>query len=451
MRTTRELAGYVATTGYEDIDPDVIERTKDLCLSTLGAAVYGVSMDPTTILVDYARQVGGPQEAGVVGAGFKTSAELAAMISSSAAHNTELEDVALLEAMPTVNLVPTFFALGQALGTPGRDVLAGIVLAFELAARPSIELANRRDGCFERGFMPGAVLTPVAVAAVAAKMMGLDAEGITNAISLAASCSGGIARQTGSGAHVIEPGVAARNGLMVAGFARAGMTGEPTVLEGPAGFWDAVGGTGDIDFTLGRGSELRIMEVGLKRYPCCYMLQRVIDGVVEIVQTNHLTPDDVELVEVQGNEYWRRVMRQDRPATPSEARFSLPHTVALALTGDRIFFDAFSVEALDNPRYRTLWPKVRFAPHPDWHGGTDQKDSPVTVLLKDGTEIKKSCVIHKGDPRDPLTRAEVAERFTYCAESVMSPQRMDAIVAEVATLEKAPSVAAVQDLLTFPG
>src|ERR1700716_499692 len=132
MRTTRELADYAYRTGYADIAPEGVERTKELALSSLGAAVYGVSMEPTTILVDYAKRLGAAGAVGVIGAGFATSADVAAMVSSSAAHNTELEDVALLEAMPTVNIVPTIVALGQALHASGRDVLAGIVLAFDL-------------------------------------------------------------------------------------------------------------------------------------------------------------------------------------------------------------------------------------------------------------------------------------------------------------------------------
>jgi 2-methylcitrate dehydratase PrpD len=450
MRTTRELADYAYRTGYADIAPEVVERTKELALSTVGAAVYGVSMEPTTILVDYAKRLGAAGAVGVIGAGFATSADVAAMVSSSAAHNTELEDVALLEAMPTVNIVPTIVALGQALHASGRDVLAGIVLAFDLCARPSIELANAPDGLFARGFMPGAVLTPIGLAAVAAKMMGLEPEQIAHAIALSASQAGGIARQTGSGAHVVEPGIAARSAILSAEFAAAGMTGEATILEGPTGFWDAVGGHGDLDFPLGSGADFRIMQVGLKRYPCCYMLQRVIQGVVEIMAERHISAADVASVEVQGNEYFRRVMRQDRPETSSEARFSLPHAVALALSGDRIFFESFSVEAINNPRYRALWDKVRFARYPDWEGGTDQPESPIAVRLTDGTEIRRNATIHQGDPQDPLTRDQVAERFGFCVESVFSTERAEEIVARVYALDAEPDVAPLADLLTYP-
>lgn len=97
MQTTREIAHYVARTGLADFAPNVIERTKELCLGALGAAVAGVSMETTRILVDYARQANAPAEAGVIDAGFRTSAELAALVNASASHNTELEDVALAE------------------------------------------------------------------------------------------------------------------------------------------------------------------------------------------------------------------------------------------------------------------------------------------------------------------------------------------------------------------
>ena len=100
MRTTAELAEYVCRTGYADIDRAVIARTKHLSLSALGSAVLGSGMDVTRLLADYGRPHGGPEEAGVIGARYRTSAEWAAAINCTAAHCTELEDVAWPEATP---------------------------------------------------------------------------------------------------------------------------------------------------------------------------------------------------------------------------------------------------------------------------------------------------------------------------------------------------------------
>jgi 2-methylcitrate dehydratase PrpD len=451
MRTTRELGDYVARTGLRDFAPEVVERTKELCLSALGAAVYGVSMEATRILADHARASDGPEEACVIGAGFRTSAELAALVNAAASHNTELEDVALAEAMPTVNFIPPLFALAEKLGTPGGAVLEAVILAFEISARPAVILANAPGGCTERGFQPGPIFAPIGVAAAGAKMMGLSTERIVHAMSLAASLASGLGRQVGSGAHVVEPGFAGRNGITAALLARAGMTGDPTVLEGKGGFWDAVGSHGDIDFDLGTGSDLRVMEVGLKRYPCCYFLQRILDGVRDIIADAGLGADQVACVTVEGNAFFRKIIRYDEPTTSDEARFSLPHSVAVALTGDVPFFVAFDEAAIRNPRYRAHWAKVRYAPYADQGGGTEQREVPITITLQDGTAHRRICTTHKGDPRNPLSREEVVDRFKLCTEHHLAPAQIAAAAQQACALDEAPSVAPLMSLLTYAG
>src|SRR5438094_188813 len=83
-----------------------------------------------------------------------------------------------------------------------------------------------------------------------------------------------------------QAGNAARNGITAALLARRGLTGNPTILEGHAGLWDALGGHPELEFTLGTGDDLRVMQVGMKKYPCCYLSQRIVDGVVALRDEN---------------------------------------------------------------------------------------------------------------------------------------------------------------------
>jgi 2-methylcitrate dehydratase PrpD len=450
MRTTIQLAEYIRNTGYKDIAPEVITRTKDLCLSMLGSAALGSNMRVVSIVANYAKASGAPKEAGAIGLGFRTSAELAGLINSSSAHCTELEDVSFPEAMPTVNVIPAMFALGEKLKAPGKKVLEGIVLAFEVCARPGTVLTNGKGGAFDRGFQPGPQLAKAGVAGVAAKMLGLDCEGVHNALSIGTSFSSGLHRHTGNGAHVVEPGLACRDGLTAAFWAQAGMTGEPTIMEGKSGFWDALAGKPEIDFDLGTGSNFRIMAVGLKRYPCCYLLQRIIDGVTDIVTEHDIDAGQVDCVEVQGNSFFRQNMRQDAPATAEEARFSLPHAVAAALTRERIFFETFTSEKVRDPKMQALWGKVKFLPHPDWEGGAMESDSPITIKLKDGREFHKSCVFHRGSPQLPLAQTEVVERFGYCTEALFSKSRREEIASLVYDLDRLDDISQLMALLTYP-
>src|SRR3546814_579844 len=170
------------------------------------------------ILADCVRSMNGPGPAGVIGFGFSTSAELAAMMNCNSSHCTELEDVAWPEAQYTCCLFPALFSLGQAIGSSGREVIEAIIIGVEGAARPGMICSNH--GAAARGFLSCANNGTIGVAAGAAKLMKLDRAKIRDAVTLAASVGGGLVRQTGSAAHVGEAGFAGRDGIMAATLAR---------------------------------------------------------------------------------------------------------------------------------------------------------------------------------------------------------------------------------------
>lgn len=446
MPIADQIARYVSETGYDDFDSAVIERTKDLCLSSIGSAVLGAGMEVPAILADYVRSMAGPESAGVIGFGFSAPVELAAMMNCNSSHCTELEDVAWPEAQYTCCLIPALFSLGQALDSSGRDVLEALIIGFEVAARPGMICSNH--GAAARGFLSCANNGTIGVAAGAAKLMKLNEAQIRDAVTLATSVGGGLVRQTGSAAHVIEAGFAGRDGIMAATLAARGLGGNPTIMDGKAGYYDALAGQPDIAFDLGTGSDLRVMAVGQKKYPCCYLVQRIIDNVKALVTAHGIKADDVAEVTVEVNRAFPTIVKYPVPGDVEEARFSLPHVVAGALIGEPMDVQTFSAAKLDDPDIVAQRGKVRMIVHDAW--GDDQlgKEDILTIRLADGTEYRAICTIAHGDAEDPLTRAETVAKFGACADGILPPAILDAAVAILVDLEKAPSVAPLLVSLT---
>lgn len=446
MQTTARLADYVCRTGYDDIDQRVIERAKELALSALGSAVLGSGMDVTRTMAEYAREAGGPQQAGVIGARFQTSVEWAAVVNCTAAHCTELEDVAWPEAMYTCFLFPTVFSLGEFLHASGRAVLEALVIGYEVAARQGTICTE--GGGASRGWLTCAHLGAIGAAAAAAKLLGLNVAQTRNALSLAASMSAGLIRQTGSGAHVIEAGFAGRNGIMAAKLAQRGLTGNPTILEGQSGYWDALAGQPAAEFDLGHGADFRILAVGMKKYPCCYLVQRIVDGALHLRQTHAIRAQDVASVEVGVNETFPRVIKYPVPDDGEEARFSLQHVVAAALSGERMLVETFTREKAHDPALRALGERVKMIVHPDWEKGQLAGQNPMVVRLKNGTTYQHSCITAHGDSVDPLTRAEVIKKFHDSVQGLL-PATAEQRVGELITdLESVADVAPMLQQLT---
>jgi 2-methylcitrate dehydratase PrpD len=448
MKTTQDMARYVHSTAYADIDPTVIERAKNLALSSLGSAVLGANMSVTRLMADYVREAGGKPEAGVIGHGFKTSSELAAAMNCTASHCTELEDVSFPDATYTCFLIPTVFALGDALKASGRQVLEALILGYELTARPGTICSD--DCATPRGWLPGSMLGTAGVAGVAAKMMGLSLEQIWNAIAIAASFAAGLNRQTGSGAHVIEAGFAGRNGIMAATLAGKGLTGNPTIMEGRAGFWDAMAGQPDLDFRLGTGSDFMVMNVGMKKYPCCYLTQRIVDGLLALKARHAIQIDAVESVEIGVNQIYPQILKYAAPENGEQARFSLPHITTAALAGESMFFDTFTTEKAHDPRLTRHRDKVKLTIHPEW--GIDQlgEKNTLVIRMKDGAEYERVCFTAHGDPSDPLSRDEVVTRYHACADGIMDAAALDEVADMLCDLEHVEDVSRIMDRLTFP-
>ncbi len=440
MRTTRELAEYVHATGWADMDAKVAERAIDLSLSSLGSAVRGSEMAVTRLMIDYVRGLGGTAEAHVIGTGLRTTAEWAAALNCTASHCTELEDVAWPDATYTCFLIPTVFSLGDKLKASGREVLEALVLGYEVTSRPGMTITDA--GAMRRGWLTCSAMGTVGAAAAAAKLLKLDVDKIQNAIAVAASFGSGLNRQTGSGAHVIEAGMAGRNGVTAALLAQRGLTGNPTILEGYAGFWDALAGTPEVEFDLGRGEDFRVMAVGMKKFPCCYLSQRIIDGLIALRSEHAISMKDVKTVEIGVGRIFPQVLKYPDPANAEEARFSLPHIVVSALEGESMFIDTFTEAKVHDPRLVALRPKVKMTIHPDWGDAQLGEKNTIRIELNDGRVLECDCYTAKGDPQNPLTRDEVMARFDVCVDGLMpkTAQRQAAVMlsglAEVADVSE---------------
>lgn len=185
MKATERIADYLYNTGFDDFDAEVIHKAKTLCVSSLGMAVAGSRIHAGEVLARYARDIGGTGRAGVVGAGFRTSAEMAALVNATAAHSTELEDDSWPESMYTCHIIPAVFALGEELGSSGREIIEAFILGYEIQARPGMVLTD--NGANERGILTAPHLGAIGVAGAASKLLKLNKEETRMALSLAVS------------------------------------------------------------------------------------------------------------------------------------------------------------------------------------------------------------------------------------------------------------------------
>ena len=442
MRITREIADRVVATRIGDLAPDVVDYTSTLAMSALGAMVSGHRCTAGPETVAYVRRHGGEPQATVLGAGFRSSVELAGFANATFAHATEYEDDSFPEAVSSYTLFPPIFALAEHLGASGARVVEAFVAGYEAQARIGLACREAR----RIGYMVLSLAGSIGVAAAAARLLGLDAEKTAHAISIAASQASGIGYQTGSVAHILEMGFSARNGVAAAYMAAEGMTGQLDVLEAPRGLMNMITG-GKIenpeDILAHWGAPYRLFEVGIKFYPCCFHLQRLIEATLGLKKERGLSADDIDKIAVEVNAFFPTVVQHAEPRNEIEAQFSLPHSLAVAMLDDAVGPEGFAQERIDDGRFRAFRPKVETIVREDWGWAPTGWTARMTFTLKGGEVIVREPTHSRGHPPDLLSFDECIEKFRGCVGDLLPEERIRRSIGMLRDLRNLPDAGAL--------
>lgn len=423
MGITVGIAQRVAATHIEDLTQDAINYSATLAMSALGAMVSGHRCAGGAEMIRYIKRLGGAPQATVLGSNFKTSVELAALANGTFAHATEYEDDSFPEAVSSYTLFPPIFALAEHLHSHGSRVIEAFVAGYEVQARIGLACREARGV----GYMVLSLAGSLGVAAAAARMLGLDVKQTVNAISIAASQGQGIGYQTGTIAHIVEMGFSARNGITAAFMAAEGMTGQPDVLEAPRGLMNMITGSKVEDpgkILEDWGKPYRIFEVGIKSFPCCYHLQRIIECSQEMIRERGLHAEDIAKVDVEVNAFFPTVVQHHEPRDEIQAQFSLPHAVAVGVLEGKVVPASFSRERIEDERFCRFRRKVRAIIRDEWGWAPTGWNPRITYTLITGEVIVREPAFAKGQPPALLDFDESIPKFRSCVDDVLPPDRV---------------------------
>ncbi|RQT14951.1 MmgE/PrpD family protein [Burkholderia contaminans] len=444
MNTTRQIAEFACRTTFDDFDEDVVRHVKHVLLSGLGMTVAGVHTSAGKAVLAYVKECAAPEEVGVLGAGFRTSVEYATIANGTTSHATELEDDTREDSMYSVGVFPGVFALGEKLHVSGKEIIEAFVIAWDVASK----LGLASTSMLKRGLATWSAFSTVGVAAASARMLKLDVEQTTMAVSLAASHACGLYKQVGAGAHLYESGLAGRNGVACGLLARHGLTGQPDILEIPLGYLDAVAGVTYPDLKL--GAPYRALDIEMKRYPCCFSQMHIIDAFVQLVADLDPTPDTVESVQLDvGPSFMMAAARFQHPKDENEAKFSLAHSIACCFIDKKPWIESYTTERANDPAVKAFRDKVKVVLRSRW-GSADAAPAtlPIVVTLKDGTVHRRQTP--RILDRHVLSEVEVLDKYMRSATVTLSRERAARIAQSILALENVPDIAETMMLLTYP-
>ena len=341
----------------------------------------------------------------------------AAFVNGTAAHGEDYDDT--FEGGPVhagVVAIPALLAAAERERIAGPDLLLGIAVAAEVMCRGSLVAPKK---IHQAGFHPTAVLGAMGAAAGVAAALRVDDATFASAQGIAGSMASGIIEYLAEGTSTkrMHPGWAAQAGLRAVALAQAGFDGPRTVWEGTHGFLHAFANTPDGHWERlldGFGERWIAGTIAFKPYACGTMIHPYIDCARRL-SARVRSPDAVREIVCETadgivHRLWEPLAVKQRPPTAYAAKFSVPFCVAYALVHGNVGLDAFTEENAHDAMLVQLASKVRYEidpknPYPDAYTGH------VRVTLADGTVLEDRQPHLRGGKNDPLTRAELEDKF----------------------------------------
>jgi 2-methylcitrate dehydratase PrpD len=396
-------------------------RAKHAIADTIGCMVAAVDDFSTkTVRSAFAAGIGAVGSSSVVGGG-KASAAIAALVNATAAHALDYDDnfrPAITHASAV--LVPALLAAAQAQNADGRALVDAYLVGLDAQAAIG---RGVNPSHYTLGWHSTSTVGAIGAATGVAWLAGLDAAGISRAMSVAASMASGTKGQFGTPAKPLHAGLAARNAVEATELAAAGMTGRLDILECPQGFLELFGGPdarGWAGLTLATPHVIETDGLMPKRHPCCGSTHNTVDAILDLRAEHGFTADDVAAVETHVGIANARNLAYPEPTNEMQARFSMPYCVALALLGDRLTLADFTPEAVARDEVRRLLPITTMTGYSreDELRGNGRLPHKVTVRLRDGRVVKAERKESKGSLADPFDDEDRRAKFSDCCRSL---------------------------------
>src|SRR5512139_1539233 len=288
MSIAGELARFVTSTRVQDLPPLALERARMVIASTIASAAMGRNIPSSAIIRDLATEKGGTAEATVwFASGRKLPATEAARVNAVASDAAASDDSDLRSIAHIGTIVSTVsLALGEQRKISGTDVLAAMVVGYEIAGRIDEALT---PGRMQRGFH-GSVSTVFGGTVAAGRLLKLPPLEMAHAIALAATSIGGMAisADTSCGREY-HAGASAAAAVQAALAAQAGFTGELSVLEHPRGFLAAMGAQAVEDITRDLGASWDIVtDMAIKLMPGAHPFHATAEAASEAARIGNM-------------------------------------------------------------------------------------------------------------------------------------------------------------------
>lgn len=430
----KNISNFIFNYDYKHGSSETIKAIKVAFLDYFGVTYRGFNEDPSRIAflsINELYNGSSTLTASIIGEGDNRQDMInAAFVNGVSAHSLDLDDGHRKAHIHLGAIVfSTALAIGEAYNVSGKDFLEAAIVGYEIGILLG-ELVNPQHR--NKGFHSTGTVGTFVAGAVAAKLLKLNENQITNALGLCGTQAAGLLESDHSGSmgKSLHVGKAVYNGILSVFLAKNGFTGSETVLDGEEGFLKtmAYSGLGE-DYTLeevfSKVGEVEVKEIYFKKYPVCRHLHSSIEAILKLRNIINKEYDHIESIFVKTYEIAASHDNYN-PKTLEDLKQSLPYALAIALVCGNVTLDnlkslishgllndesdsetvnlikkiANKVVISIDPQFEELYP--------------DQRPSNVIIRLDENFRngiFQNIVSIPKGDIENPFKLSEIVSKF----------------------------------------
>src|SRR5262249_26673594 len=342
-------------------------------------------------------------------------------------------------------------ALAESLGATAAETLAAFIVGFEVVARLGRANADHNAG----GAWPGTgPIGPIGAAAACARLLKLPPTRIPDVIGISVSMASGVNANYGTMTKPLHAGQAARNAVLAAELGAHGFSANRAAIEVRGGFAGtfARGSQWQPQAFADLGEKFDIAERGYrpKRYPCGGVIHTGIDAALKLredLKRAGLSAADIVAIRAGISRYASERASEQYPASTEAAKFNLQYVVAYSFVHGAPGLAAFSEAAIGDAQVKDLAGRTAVTIDPQFADARGDYPTRLAVTLKDGRTLEELRVYASGTPQNPMSPAQIAEKFFDCAKEAVSADGANQLFATLSTLGDEPGLARFWPLL----
>jgi 2-methylcitrate dehydratase PrpD len=430
---TRLLAEFAARLRFDDLPERSREHCKNLILDALACAVAGHQGEETGQVAALASALAEGSESSVIAGGHLSlvgatlfNGYLITAVTMCDVHRATMTHV-------TPEIVPPALAIAERDDVSGRDLLVAIATGCEVTTR--IGLGLDYPAFRARGWHGPGIIGPFGAAAAVGSLLKFEADAMARAFALAGSQAGGTFAAWGTPTVKFHQCRGAVSGLLAALLAQQNFVATRDFLTAKdGGLYNAYVGGGKPEAAvaeLGRCYELE--RIALRLWPSATLIQGMNTAMFDLLHKHDVTPACVRRIAV-GLSQSAFDMHGGFATYKGkfEALLSAHYAAAAALHDRALNLAQFVPERYDDPALRAFAADKVDVRADSSVSGSQAK---IEIILGDGTSLAARCDHPLGSFENPLSRAQVEQKFRNYAAAVLPQSGIEEVIHAVGRLE----------------